>query len=90
MKVFFPAERLTFDSAMAELSRFRVFLEAASGDDIEVDLRDVMTCDAAGLAFLVEIKKASAVKNTLCRLQGGTSAVLAYMQFFGMDDVLRT
>ena len=60
---FAPAELLTFGTVSSELNRFSSVLKAHPDASFEFDLSQVIQCDTAGLAFLIEVKRLCTLKK---------------------------
>ncbi len=85
--VFFPADSLTKETVLSELARFLEVLNKHAKAWIILDLSQVLNCDSAGLALLIEVKRLCGLKQNKIRMQNMSNTMLDLATFFGVDNL---
>ncbi|MDF1646508.1 MAG: STAS domain-containing protein [Legionellaceae bacterium] len=67
--VFLPTENLTIDTVTSDLKRLLAVLDAHPKVPFVFDLNQVLQCDTAGLALLIEAKRLCALKKSSFRIE---------------------
>ena len=83
-----PIAQMTFLSVEHERLRFKDYCQALNGAGVQVDLQDVLHCDSAGIALLIEIKRicrALGCVSTICNMPTSASALA---EFYGIRELL--
>lgn len=89
MSAFQPSTKLTFDTVMADLALLSAYLKNnAQKKIICLDLSQVALCDSAGLALLIEAKRACNNQQKTLIIEGMPKAVEALAQFCGVHALL--
>lgn len=79
--VFFPSTFLTFETVSGDLKRFLTMLKAGQANHFLFDLAHVVSCDSAGLAFLVEVVRLCKLKNKKLTIKHISDAMLDLATF---------
>lgn len=85
---FIPDAFLTFETVAKELARFNVLLKAQSHAKIHLDLSEVTSCDSAGLAFLIEIKRQTESTGARIIIEHMPQTVSSMAAFCGIEQLL--
>ena len=85
---FKPSNALTFDTVTEQRSRFAALLASQPTSSMHCDLTDMKTCDSAGLAFLIDVKRLCASQNTALIIEHAPVDVLALAKLFGIEKIL--
>jgi phospholipid transport system transporter-binding protein len=86
--IFTLADELTFQTVVLERQRLLGVLRDKSHLMIKIDLSNVVICDSAGLALLLEVKRVCATANHVLMLSGMSSKMLALAEFCGLKTIL--
>jgi phospholipid transport system transporter-binding protein len=87
---FKPGVELTFNSVIAVREKLAKAVNTDSNDVFCLDLSDVLLCDSAGLALLIEAKKLCKRYNKIFKVVGVSSKTQSLAVFCGVNDVLET
>jgi phospholipid transport system transporter-binding protein len=85
--VFSPAELLTFSTVSSELNRFSSILKAHPDASFEFDLSQVIQCDTAGLAFLIEVKRLCVLKENGFLVKKMPNMMVDLATFCGVNNL---
>ncbi|MCX7115748.1 MAG: STAS domain-containing protein [Gammaproteobacteria bacterium] len=88
MATFMLSPHMTFETVMSDRGRLIEFLSVLNDDHCVFDLSDVLECDSAGLAFLIEAKKISLNRKIKCHFEGLSDNILSFIRFFGVEEIL--
>lgn len=88
VKVFKPAEKMTFSTVVADSKRFIKYCQGIGDEFINLDLSEVTHCDSAGLALLIEVKRLSLALRKICKIQGVPNVVRTLAEFYSLDSLL--
>lgn len=93
LSIFKPSEALTFATVEAERLRFIAHCQAkkSAQDDslnIEMQLQQVLQCDSAGLAFLIETKKIAQQHGLEVQMHPMPASAAALADFYGLRTFL--
>lgn len=87
---FKPGTELSFNSVIAIRSKLSKLLKADSNEVLCLDLSDVIHCDSAGLALLIEAKKLCKQYNKIFKVVGVPTKIQSLAEFCGVNDILET
>lgn len=80
---------MTFATAEGDRMRFKAHCALHSNNDqVVVNLSDVVQCDSAGLALLIESKRLCRENDKTCKIIGMTEEIQALAEFCGVSDIL--
>lgn len=85
---FTPANELTFETVQLDIGRLGKLLNEGHLEVLYFNLHNVMYCDSAGLALLIEAKRLCKKQNTRLELQGISKSILALAEFCGVATML--
>lgn len=86
---FKPGTELTFKTVVAEHAKLLKALTIDKKPSFCLDLSDVIHCDSAGLAFLIEAKKLCQQKNKTFEVVGISSEALSLAEFCGVKSIIK-
>ena len=86
--VFKPSQALTFDTVQLDGNRLLKLLRDDKATTIRLDLGDVLQCDSAGLALLIEAKRLCKQYHKILTIEGMPKAVSALAEFCGVEAML--
>ncbi|PJD96886.1 MAG: sulfate transporter [Legionella sp.] len=88
--LFKPSTHLTFDTVASV--RKAVYKQVVTHADsaFVLDLSEVVHCDSAGLALLIEVKKLCRQQGKSLNVVGVSSNIHALAEFCGVNDILKT
>jgi len=87
---FKPGSELTFKSVVAIREKLYTALMNSDSDRFCLDLSDVLECDSAGLALLIEARKLCNKNNKIFEVIGISPKTKSLAQFCGVDGILET
>lgn len=87
-KSFVPKEILTFDTVQSDSQRFLQWLRNNKYKKVRFDLSNVVQCDSAGLALLIEAKRLCLKHHKELIIEGMPKIILAWAKFCGVDAIL--
>jgi phospholipid transport system transporter-binding protein len=85
---FRPANELTFNTVQLDLARLRKLLDEERVKTLQLELQNVIYCDSAGLALLIEAKRLCKQHNANLELKGMSDEIRALAQFCGVETVI--
>lgn len=85
---FKPLDQLTFETVTANRARLITLLDSAECDEIHCDLREVHTCDSAGLAFLMDAHRLSRQRSKRWVIEHLTDDICALAKLYGVEHIL--
>lgn len=85
---YIPSDSLTFDTVCANQLRLKAQLEQIQTSEFHVDLSDVVHCDSAGLALLIDAKKRCQKMNKRLVIEGMSESIKALATFSGVIQIL--
>jgi phospholipid transport system transporter-binding protein len=85
---FQTANELTFKTVQFDIARLRKILEGQPVKTLHLDLQNVIYCDSAGLALLIEAKRLCKQHNTTLELKGLNDAISSLAEFCGVAPIL--
>ncbi|MDX2346316.1 MAG: STAS domain-containing protein [Legionella sp.] len=85
--VFVPAKNLTFETVSAELKRFLVLLNKHKKTSVLFDLSQVLQCDSAGLALLIEAKRLCKLRQQDFLIQNMSNTMTDLATFCGINNL---
>lgn len=85
-----PGTELTFNSVVALRSTLFHALKADDKEEFCLDLSEVVHCDSAGLALLIEVKKLCKQHNKIFKVVGVPSKTQSLAEFCGVNNILET
>ncbi|MBA2656378.1 MAG: STAS domain-containing protein [Tatlockia sp.] len=88
VKVFIPSQAMTFETVQADCQRLHQFCQDNKEPILNLQLSEVLQCDSAGLAFLIEAKRLCAHQNKTCNIIGLPQVVQALAEFCGVNEML--
>lgn len=83
-----PCDPLTFDTVCANQLQLNAQLAASKTSVFQVDLSEVVHCDSAGLALLIDAKKRCQQLDKRLVIEGMSESVKALAIFSGVIDIL--
>lgn len=87
-KTFKPTRDLTFDTVQVNSQRLLKLLRETKTSSLRLDLNDVLQCDSAGLAFLIEAKRVCKHYNKALVLVGMSKMIYSLAEFCGVESML--
>lgn len=87
---FKPGTELTFNTVVAIRDKLSKVLKTESNKQFCLDLSEVIHCDSAGLALLIEAKKLCKHYNKSFKVVGVSSKIQSLSEFCRVNDVLET
>ncbi|KTC85601.1 MULTISPECIES: STAS domain-containing protein [Legionella] len=88
MQSFKPSTEMIFATVQSDCQRMLKFFHNNKEAVLHLDLSEVLHCDSAGLALLIEAKRLSAEQNKTCEIDGMPKAIQALAEFCGVDAML--
>jgi phospholipid transport system transporter-binding protein len=85
---FKPGTELTFNSVIAIRGNLAKVLKTDQNEIFCLDLSDVVHCDSAGLALLIEAKKLCNQYGKMFQVVGVPAKTQSLAEFCGVNDVL--
>ena len=85
---FKPGTELTFNSVVAIRNKLFKLLKTDSNEIFCLDLTEVIHCDSAGLALLIEAKKLCKQHNKNFKVVGISTKTQSLAAFCGVNDIL--
>lgn len=86
---FKPGTELTFKSVVAVRAKLYHILKDSSVMSICLDLSEVIHCDSAGMALLIEARKLGKKSNKNIEIMGMSSETQSLADFCGVKDILQ-
>ena len=86
--LFYLNAVLTFDSVAKERERIKRFLATLNVANVCFSLKDVVQCDSAGLALLIEISRMCHQAKIDYKIEHIPSIVFALAEFCGVKTML--
>ena len=83
-----PSCELTFDTVQLDSQRLLKLVQDTKTTSLRLDLHDVVQCDSAGLALLIEAKRLCQQYNKLLIIDGMPKAISALAEFCGVEAIL--
>lgn len=90
MSVFKPGATLTFRSVVSVRVRLCQVLEQEDQEVFCLDLSEVLQCDSAGLALIIEAKKLCKRYNKRFKVIGISTETQSLAEFCGVNSILET
>lgn len=88
-QVFKPSQAMTFETVQADCRRLLRFCQdSPEAVVLNFDLSEVVHCDSAGLALLIEARRLCGAQNKTCKIIGIPKRVQALAEFCGVDAIL--
>lgn len=87
-QVFIPKESLTFETVQADHDRFMQWLQKNKFKNVRLDLSNVVQCDSAGLALLIEAKRLSLKYQKTLTIEGMPKVISTWAKFCGVEAIL--
>ena len=87
-QLFKPSGELTFDTVQLDSERLLKLLRDNKTASICLDMHDVLQCDSAGLALLIEAKRLCKQYGTMLTIEGVPKAISALAEFCGVEAML--
>ena len=87
-QVFEPSINLTFDTVESDRKRLLKYLQSSQASHLRLDLSQVVHCDSAGLALLIEAKRLCRRFNKSFEVEGMPDAIHDLAEFCGVDVIL--
>ena len=85
MFVFKPSDTLTFDTVSLNIAHFMHAILGKSKTDVVFDVQDVMHCDSAGLALLIEARRLCEIQQCSLSIEGLSKNMLDLASFYHVD-----
>lgn len=85
---FKPSHELTFDTVQRDNQRLLKLLEDSKTISMRLDLSDVVHCDSAGLALLIEAKRLCKHYKKKLTIDHMPKAITALAEFCGVEVML--
>lgn len=86
--IFKPSNELTFHTVQSDRERLLMSLQDGSVTSLRFDLSQVMHCDSAGLALLIEAKKLCRQYNKPFVIDEMSKEIHALAEFCGVEAIL--
>lgn len=87
---FKPGPELTFESVVAVRAKLHQAISMEKNEVFYLDLSEVLHCDSAGLALLIEAKKICVHNNKLFQVIGVPSKTQSLAEFCGVSSIIET
>lgn len=87
-EIFKPSEDLVFSTVQANKEGLMKHLQTSLSNHFYLDLREVVQCDSAGLAWLIEAKRLCRNASKHFEIIGMSQGVLALIEFCGLQTIL--
>ncbi len=87
-QLFKPSCELTFDTVQKDSQRLLKLFRDNNTTSLHLDLSEVVQCDSAGLALLIEAKRLCKHYNKPLTIEGLPKAISALAEFCGVDAML--
>ena len=87
-QVFKPSRELTFDTVPLDSEHLLKLFKDNKTTSICLDMSDVLHCDSAGLALLIEAKRLCKQYNKILTIEGMPKAISALAEFCGVEAML--
>lgn len=88
MHSFKPSQDMTFETVQSDCQRLIEFFHKHEGKILNLDLSEVLHCDSAGLALLIEARRLCNLRNKTCMIVGMPKIIQALAEFCGVDTML--
>lgn len=86
---FNPSGELTFDTVQSNLKVLKNMFSSEDVSTLELNLSDVIKCDSAGLALLIEARRLSHQYNKNLVIKGASETINSLAEFCGVEFVLK-
>jgi phospholipid transport system transporter-binding protein len=86
--LFKPSRELTFDTVQLDSEHLLALFQDHKTTSVCLDLCDVVQCDSAGLALLIEAKRLGKKYDKILTIEGMPKAISALAEFCGVDVML--
>ena len=86
--LFKPSCELTFDTVELDSERLLALFRDNKTTSVCLDLCDVVQCDSAGLALLIDAKRLSKKYDKILTIEGMPKAISALAEFCGVEAML--
>ncbi len=86
--LFKPSSKLTFENAWSDGQRLKQCMQNQQHAGIQFDLTDVIQCDTAGLALLIEAQRLSQKHGKELNILGASSNIVALAELCGLGNLL--
>ena len=87
-RLFNPSDQLTFDTVQKDSQRLIILLQDSQTTSLRLDLHDVVQCDSAGLALLIETKRLCNRYRKALIIEGLPKAIAGLAEFCGVETML--
>lgn len=85
---FVPKDILTFETVQADSVRLIQWLQKNKFKNVRLDLSNVVQCDSAGLALLIEAKRLCLKHCKILTIEGMPKVISAWAKFCGVETIL--
>lgn len=85
---FKPSSEMTFSTVQTDCERLYKYCRENEEAILKIDLREVVHCDSAGLALLIEAKRLCREKNKICKMEGMPKIIQVLAEFCGVNGIL--
>lgn len=85
---FKPSQEMIFATVNSDRQRLDAYCLHHQGPYLSLDLQDVVACDSAGLALLIEAQRLARANNKLCQIQRVPKFIEALIEFSGVQTIL--
>ncbi len=86
--MFEPSHHLTFDTVERDRKRLLLYLQSPDVHALHLDLKDVVQCDSAGLALLIEAFRLCQRYKKAFKIESMPKTIHALAQFLGVEAML--
>lgn len=87
MSIILP-NNLSFDTAEVALKEVKKFIGNYLNDTLSVDLHEIHSCDTAGLAYLIELKRFCLLHGKILNLVNIPTMVLDLIKLYELEEIL--
>ena len=87
-QLFKPSAELTFDTVQKDSQRLIALLQDNQTTSLRLDLCEVVQCDSAGLALLIEAKRLCKRYGKTLIIEGLPKSIAALAEFCGVEAML--
>jgi phospholipid transport system transporter-binding protein len=89
-QLFKPSHELTFDTVQQDSKRLLTLLQDNKTTSMRLDLSEVVQCDSAGLALLIEAKRLCKQYKKTLTIDIMPKAISALAEFCGVEVMLES
>ncbi|WP_019217300.1 STAS domain-containing protein [Legionella tunisiensis] len=85
---FKPSSEMTFSTVQTDCERLYKYCREHAEAILKIDLSEVVHCDSAGLALLIEAERLCREKNKTCKMENMPKIIHVLAEFCGVNGIL--